>query len=761
MRLRSIVLAAMAMSLAAPAFAANAMHPAFAVLDGEGVPAARSGRAASSERTCGACHDAAYIASHSGHWNERVKAECAACHWEGGALPTTAATLGPDGKLRRDALKISAPQDAQCAACHGVVHTDASPVRLPADFEAPARPEADYGFTLRTGAVFSADDVAESFLNLSGKDARRYPWDVHARRLVKCVDCHFASNNPTRKDLKRTPLDFLVQDPRRIPLSEFLHRPDHRLAAATCRSCHDPMKVHEFLPYKKRHLDALECQACHIPHPMGPALRMLDATMVREDGAPLALYRGLTREPGVPLDATFAEGYAPLLLPRRDAGGETRLAPFNVIEDWYWASGTTGRPVPLDTLRLALLENGRHAPAVVAAFDRDGDGRLSDLELRLDSTAKRELVAARLAALGVAEARVAHRLERHALEHGVLAGEQVQRDCNGCHVRGSRLDGRLALSPYTPFGAAADSADSAGAAGAAGASGVRVVVATDGTREALASAQATGLYVFGNARRSWTNRVGFLLFLAVVLGTSSHGIARVFAAKRAPAGHAPRERVYLYRTYERVWHWLMATSILALMLTGMQVTFASSHALIPLPLAVRVHNFFAIVLTLNAFLSLFYHLAAGAIRQFIPKREGLAQQVVEQARYYASGMLLGQPQPSPKSRERKLNPLQQLTYLALLNVLFPFQVITGALIWGASRWPQLAVSLGGLTLVAPLHALGSWLFLSFFVLHLYLTTTGHTVFSHVRAMIDGYEELELDSGTSSSNAGGTRVASRS
>ena len=760
MRPRAIRLAALAALLvlfATPSHAANAMHPTFAVLDDAGVPASRSGRFASSERTCGACHDAAYIAAHSGHWNERVKAECAACHWEGGSLPTTSAVLGSDGKLRRDALRISAPQDAHCAACHGVVHADASPVRLPEDFEAPRRAESDYGFTLRTGAVFSADDVAESFLNLRDKESLHAPWDVHARRLVKCVDCHFASNNPTRKDLKKTPLDFLVQDPRRIPLSEFLHRPDHRLAAATCRSCHDPMKVHEFLPYKKRHLDALECQSCHIPHPMGPALRMLDATVVREDGAPLASYRGLERVPGVPLDATFAEGYAPLLLPKRDAGGETRLAPFNVIEAWEWVSGATGRAVPLDTLRLALLENGRHAPAVIAAFDRDGDGRLSDLELRLDSAAKRELVAGRLAALGVAEPRVAHRLERHALEHGVLAGAQVQHDCNGCHVRGSRLDGRLALSPYTPYGAAADSADSAGVSGA---TGVRVVVAADGSREAFASAQATGLYVFGNARRSWTNRAGFLLFLAVVLGTSSHGVARVFAAKRTHAAEPPRERVYLYRTYERVWHWLMATSILALMLTGMQVTFASSHALIPLPIAVRVHNFFAIVLTVNAFLSLFYHLAAGAIRQFIPKREGLGQQIVEQARYYASGMLLGQPQPSPKSRERKLNPLQQLTYLALLNVLFPFQVVTGALIWGASRWPQMAASLGGLTLVAPLHALGSWLFLSFFVLHLYLTTTGHTVFSHVRAMIDGYEELELDS-ASPSNAGGTRASSRS
>ncbi len=34
------------------------------------------------------------------------------------------------------------------------------------------------------------------------------------------------------------------------------------------------------------------------------------------------------------------------------------------------------------------------------------------------------------------------------------------------------------------------------------------------------------------------------------------------------------------------------------------------------------------------------------------------------------------------------------------------------------------------------------MFISFLVAHVYLTTTGHTVFSHVRGMIEGYEEVE-------------------
>ena len=46
----------------------------------------------------------------------------------------------------------------------GVRGVVAAAVGLPADFEAPSRPEADYGFTLRTGAVFSADSKWLAYL---------------------------------------------------------------------------------------------------------------------------------------------------------------------------------------------------------------------------------------------------------------------------------------------------------------------------------------------------------------------------------------------------------------------------------------------------------------------------------------------------------------------------------------------------------------------------------------------------------------------
>jgi thiosulfate reductase cytochrome b subunit len=92
--------------------------------------------------------------------------------------------------------------------------------------------------------------------------------------------------------------------------------------------------------------------------------------------------------------------------------------------------------------------------------------------------------------------------------------------------------------------------------------------------------------------------------------------------------------------------------------------------------------------------------------------------------------------------------------LVLLNALLPLQVLTGALIWTSSRWPWLIDAVGGLSVIAPLHNFGSWLLMTFLVVHLYLITTGHSLTSNLSAMIDGYDEIEVPSGVAPSHEGG-------
>jgi thiosulfate reductase cytochrome b subunit len=100
-----------------------------------------------------------------------------------------------------------------------------------------------------------------------------------------------------------------------------------------------------------------------------------------------------------------------------------------------------------------------------------------------------------------------------------------------------------------------------------------------------------------------------------------------------------------------------------------------------------------------------------------------------------------------------MNPLQQITYFAILNVLLPLQILTGLFMWGAQRWPDLVISLGGLPFLAPLHTLVSWLFASFIILHVYLTTTGHEPLAGIKGMIMGWDEVEVHGQESTSPAG--------
>ncbi len=200
------------------------------------------------------------------------------------------------------------------------------------------------------------------------------------------------------------------------------------------------------------------------------------------------------------------------------------------------------------------------------------------------------------------------------------------------------------------------------------------------------------------------------------------------------------KRMELYTLYERLWHWLQAGTIILLSITGFEIHAPDTLHLFGFLWATRIHEVCALITIANGFLSLFYHLATGAIRQYIPPPKDIWSLGLAQANYYLSGIFRGAPHPFVRRPERKLNILQQLTYLAILNVLLPVQVVTGALMWQSSRLPGLVQSLGGLGNLATVHVAAAWLFVAFVVMHVYLTTTGSTPLSHIRSMLTGYAE---------------------
>ena len=196
----------------------------------------------------------------------------------------------------------------------------------------------------------------------------------------------------------------------------------------------------------------------------------------------------------------------------------------------------------------------------------------------------------------------------------------------------------------------------------------------------------------------------------------------------------------LYTRYERLWHWSQAVGILLLLATGAQMHWPGALGPMGLKTAARILEVLGFVLIANAFLSLFYHLTTGEIRRYVSRSPDVLTLALRQARYYAFGIFRGEPHPFERSRQERLNPIQKITYVLILNVLLPLQVVTGVWIWSAQRWPEGAGSLVGLRALLGVHVLGAWLFAAFLVVHVYMTTTGRTPLAHIRSMITGHED---------------------
>ncbi len=199
----------------------------------------------------------------------------------------------------------------------------------------------------------------------------------------------------------------------------------------------------------------------------------------------------------------------------------------------------------------------------------------------------------------------------------------------------------------------------------------------------------------------------------------------------------------LYSVHERIWHWLQSVAILFLIVTGFVIHYPDRFGVgQSLASIIKWHYWIGFALITNAFLGVFYHFTAEKYHHFLPRSDDFSEAAIRQARFYLYGIFKGEKHPFDADPRRKLNSLQKLTYLALLNILLPFQIITGVLLWGAERWPVWFSKVGGYWVVSPAHTLGSYMFLVFLLGHLYLATTGETPLHFFRAMITGYHQSQ-------------------
>jgi thiosulfate reductase cytochrome b subunit len=163
-----------------------------------------------------------------------------------------------------------------------------------------------------------------------------------------------------------------------------------------------------------------------------------------------------------------------------------------------------------------------------------------------------------------------------------------------------------------------------------------------------------------------------------------------------------------------------------LLLTGFEVH--GSISLLGFERAVTVHNFLGLTWLIAFAFFVFWVFTTGEWKQYVPT----TKMMFEVMAYYGYGIFAGQPHPCPKRPDAKHNPLQRMTYLSLAAVLLPFQMVTGLLYYLYNSWAEMGITGLSLEVVAVAHLIGAFAILLFLIVHVYMTTTGHTLFGTSR-----------------------------
>ncbi len=196
-------------------------------------------------------------------------------------------------------------------------------------------------------------------------------------------------------------------------------------------------------------------------------------------------------------------------------------------------------------------------------------------------------------------------------------------------------------------------------------------------------------------------------------------------------------KIYIYKGFERFWHWTQVLLIVTLALTGFEIH--SSYSLFGFQTAVQIHGVASWAFLVLIVFSVFWHFTTGEWRQYKPTLKLL----IEQIEYYITGIFKGAEHPTRKLVYNKFNPLQRLIYLGLNILVIPVMGITG-FAYMFLNYPNTTFELNGLDLVALVHTIGAFSVVTFIIAHVYLTTTGHKPLSAIMAMLTGWEEVGKD-----------------
>lgn len=199
-------------------------------------------------------------------------------------------------------------------------------------------------------------------------------------------------------------------------------------------------------------------------------------------------------------------------------------------------------------------------------------------------------------------------------------------------------------------------------------------------------------------------------------------------------------KTYLHPLPLRIWHWINASIIIALILTGIQLRMPFIQIYPDYRNVVVVHKYLGYAMSVSFLFWFFYYLFTGGFKKhyFIHLKDIKA--MPGQALYYMIYIFKGGENPFKPSPDNKFNPMQRLTYSLVMFIFTPVIIFTGILFGDILYFFAWIKFLGGLRIIDAIHVSVAYFFIFYLIVHIYMATLGPKLVSHIKAMISGYEE---------------------
>jgi thiosulfate reductase cytochrome b subunit len=182
--------------------------------------------------------------------------------------------------------------------------------------------------------------------------------------------------------------------------------------------------------------------------------------------------------------------------------------------------------------------------------------------------------------------------------------------------------------------------------------------------------------------------------------------------------------------------------VMILIVSGIRLRILGIATLRPHDPVLLLHLYVGWAMAVSFLFWFTYGITGGHLRRNFLIKRGDITGILRQLKYYLVTIFRGEKDPFQPSAKEKYNPLQKLAYGTVMFIFVPIQMLTGLSFShiGIMRKYVLLWDMAGL--FGAIHVIGAYFFVLYLIVHFYMATLGPTVFSHIWAMIAGYEEAE-------------------